>query len=158
MISSALAQSVPGPSEVTPLSTTQASSSLDAPAATSHTKGFDWMGILPMVLIFAVFYFFMIRPQQKKMKQQRELLAQLKVGDHVVTTAGILGVIHRIENEQHLMLEVEDGVRLRILRSSVSEVTPRASSSSSSGTAPTPKKETTAKSPKAKGASSKKNA
>jgi preprotein translocase subunit YajC len=130
----ACAQTVPGPQTVSSAAET-ATPSVPGPAPVHssavhetpapRSQGFDWMGVAPMVLIFVVFYFFMIRPQQKKMKQQRDMLAALKPGDPVVTTGGLLGRVSAMDGEHHLMLEVAKGVEVRVLRSAVSEVTSR---------------------------------
>jgi preprotein translocase subunit YajC len=71
--------------------------------------------------IFAIFYFLMIRPQQKRQKQQRELLANLKKGDTVITGGGLIGRITGL-TDSVLTLEVADRVRVKVLRSAVSSV------------------------------------
>ena len=75
-------------------------------------------GIIMMVAMFAIFYFLLIRPQQKRAKQQRMLVESLKVGDQVVTSGGIHGKIAALE-EQVVTLEITSGVKIRINRSSV---------------------------------------
>jgi preprotein translocase subunit YajC len=70
------------------------------------------------VLVF-IMYFVMIRPQQKQMKEQRAMLASLKKGDEVVTAGGMLGKIHLVE-ERTVTLEVSSGVRIRVLKTSIS--------------------------------------
>ena len=84
--------------------------------------GFSIEAFLPLILIFAVFYFLLIRPQQKKVKQHRELVAGLRRGDRIVTTGGIIGTIAKVVNEHELLVEIADGVRIRLVRSQVSEV------------------------------------
>ena len=71
--------------------------------------------LLPFAAMFAVVYFLMIRPQQKKMKEQQDMLGQLKHGDEVVTTSGILGTITGI-TEKVVTLEIADDVRIKILK------------------------------------------
>lgn len=93
-----------------------------AQAATGGFGGFDFMSILPLVLIFAVFYFFLIRPQQKKAQQQKELLSALRRGDRIITAGGLIGVIHKVVNDQELQVEVAEGVRVRIARPMVATV------------------------------------
>jgi preprotein translocase subunit YajC len=78
-------------------------------------------GLIPLVLMFVIFYFLLIRPQQKKAKQHRELLSNLKRGDSVITTGGIYGRIVEI-NENIIVLEVADKVRIKVARSFVSGV------------------------------------
>ena len=77
--------------------------------------------LFPMIAIFGVFYFLMIRPQQKKMKEQQNMIAALKHGDEVVTTSGILGTIHGIA-EKVVTLEVAKEVRIKILKSQIAQV------------------------------------
>lgn len=72
-----------------------------------------------LVGLVAIMYFVMIRPQQKQMKEHRNLLASLKKGDEVVTAGGILGKIHLVD-ERAVLLEVASGVRIRVLKTSIS--------------------------------------
>ncbi len=90
--------------------------------------------IIFMVALFAIFYFFLIRPQQKQAKAHKEMVANLGRGDSVVTNGGLVGRIHRVE-EEVILLEVGDvevgnrtfrPVRLRVRRTSVIEVTAKA--------------------------------
>ena len=84
--------------------------------------GLDGLGgLLPLVLIFVVFYFLLIRPQQKKAKEHREVLANLRRGDRIVTNGGLLGTITRVPNDTELMVEIADGVKVRVLRGMVAE-------------------------------------
>ena len=80
------------------------------------------MTLLPLVLIFVVFYFLLIRPQQKKVKEHREMLDKLRRGDRVVTNGGIIGKIMKVVNETELDLEIADGVRVRVMRSMISSL------------------------------------
>jgi len=75
--------------------------------------------ILPMALIMVVFYFFMIRPQMRKAKEHKKLVGELKIGDKVVTTAGIHGKITG-ENETTFLIEVEGGTKIRFDKSAIS--------------------------------------
>ncbi|MBF0461344.1 MAG: preprotein translocase subunit YajC [Magnetococcales bacterium] len=92
------------------------------------------VNLLFMVAMFGIFYFFLIRPQQKQAKTHKEMVASLNRGDSVVTGGGLVGRIHRVE-EDVILLEVGDieignkmfrPVRLRVRRTSVTEVTARA--------------------------------
>lgn len=74
--------------------------------------------LFPFVIIFAVFYFLIIRPQAKQRKKHAELLTQLKRGDQVITASGIYGTIDGL-TEKFVTLEVDQGVKLKILRSQV---------------------------------------
>ena len=74
---------------------------------------------VPLVLMFAVFYFLLIRPQQKKQRQQQDMLKSLKVGDRVLTTGGLYGTI--VAGGDHIVkLEIADKVRVDVSRSSIS--------------------------------------
>jgi len=77
--------------------------------------------LLPLVLIFVVFYFLLIRPQQKKAKVHREMLGNLRRGDRIVTNGGLIGTITRVPNETELIVEVADGVKVRVLRGMIAE-------------------------------------
>jgi len=78
--------------------------------------------LLPLVLIFVVFYFLLIRPQQKKQKQHREMLEALRRGDRVVTAGGIIGQITKVNSETELTLEISEGVRVKVARAMISDV------------------------------------
>lgn len=90
--------------------------------ATGGMGGFDIMSILPLGLIFVVFYFFLIRPQQKKAQQQKSLLDSLRRGDKIITSGGIIGVIHKVVNDQELQVEIAEGVRVRMVRAMVTDL------------------------------------
>ncbi len=77
---------------------------------------------LPLILIFVVFYFLLIRPQQKKMKQHREMLTQLRRGDRVVTGGGIIGQITKLLDDNEVQIEIADNVRVRVLRATIADV------------------------------------
>jgi preprotein translocase subunit YajC len=77
---------------------------------------------LPLVLIFVVFYFLLIRPQQRKAKDQKAMLDALRRGDRVVTGGGIIGTVARVENPEEVTVDIADGVRVRVLRSTISNV------------------------------------
>lgn len=76
------------------------------------------VNLAPMLLMFAVFYFLLIRPQQKKAKEHREMLQQLKRGDRIITNGGMLGTITGV-TDRYITLEVAEKIRLRILRSHI---------------------------------------
>ncbi len=79
------------------------------------------VSFLPLVLIFIVFYFFMMRPQMKKQKEQEAFKSTLQKGDMIITIGGIHGKIADMrENQTYLLLEIESGQKMRIERSSVS--------------------------------------
>ncbi len=76
---------------------------------------------MPMVLVFAIFYFLMIRPQQKERKKHQTLLQNLKKGDNVITTAGIHGQVANI-TDNILSLEIADNIRIKMDKSQVATV------------------------------------
>jgi len=78
--------------------------------------------LMLMAAVFVVFYFLLIRPQQKKVKDHKAMVDALKRGDRVVTSGGLIGTIQRIVSEREAVLEVGDGVRVRIMRGMISEV------------------------------------
>ena len=80
--------------------------------------GFDWTIIIFLVLIFAVFYFLMIRPQRKRQKDHQELMQDLKKGDKVITIGGIHGQIESVSDDS-VLLKVESGTTIRVSRASV---------------------------------------
>ncbi len=77
---------------------------------------------VPLILMFAIFYFLLIRPQQKKAKQHKEMLSTLRKGDYVLTGGGIYGRIQDIDGDV-LAIEIADGVRVKVNRSFVSSQT-----------------------------------
>lgn len=94
-----------------------------APAAPAGTGGGAppaFMQFLPMVVIFLIFYFLLIRPQQKKAKLQQDFLKELKRGDMVITNGGIVGTIKAV-SDKLITLEIDNGVCMKVLRSQVLE-------------------------------------
>lgn len=80
------------------------------------------MSILPFLLIFVVMYFLIIRPQRAAMKRRDELLKNIRRGDQVVTGGGIVGKVSKVVDDNELEVEVAEGVKLRVVRSGISEV------------------------------------
>ena len=91
-----------------------------APAATGETPtgGFDYTTLILLGVMVVAFYFLMIRPQQKRSKQQKELMENLKKGDKVITAGGIFGVIDGVD-EETLIIKLESGATMRVLKNSV---------------------------------------
>lgn len=81
--------------------------------------------LLPFVMILGIMYFLIIRPQQKKMKEHRDMIASLRRGDTVVTAGGLIGKIVKLIGEAELQVELADGVRVRVIRSTIAEVRTR---------------------------------
>ena len=82
------------------------------------------MSFLPLILIFVVFYFVLIRPQTKKQKEHQEMVNALEVGNEVVTAGGILGKIQEM-NENYVQLEISQNVTIKIQRQTISSLLPK---------------------------------
>ena len=93
-----------------------------APAAAPF--GSDLMAFLPMIAIFVVFYFLLIRPQQKKAKESRAMLDALQKGDEIVTAGGLLGKISKL-GDQYLTVEIANGTEIMIQRGAVAQLLPK---------------------------------
>ncbi len=100
------------------------STALAADTATSAVAGAapTLGGALPMLLIIIVFYFLIIRPNQKKIRDHEEMTKALRRGDKVVTAGGVIGVISKVEDDNILVLEIAENVKVRVLRGTISEV------------------------------------
>lgn len=109
----------PAPAE-TVAQTVQPTDDAAAAAAPTQTPPNPWMNMLPFVLIFALFYFMMIRPQQRKEKERRKMIDELRAGAKVVFAHGILGTIVEA-NEKTFIIETAEG-RMEVLRGSVEGV------------------------------------
>ena len=81
--------------------------------------------IAPLALIFVVFYFFLIRPQQQKAKNQRSMLDAIRRGDRVVTGGGFIGTVAKVVNNDEVLVDIADNVRVRVVRSTISQVLAR---------------------------------
>ncbi len=93
--------------------------------AQGMTSGLDQSALvqlLPFALIFVVFYFLLIRPQQKKQKDHRATLDALRRGDRVVTGGGILGTVNRVISPEEVEVDIASGVRVRLVRSTIASV------------------------------------
>ena len=77
--------------------------------------------LLPLALIMLIFYFLLIRPQQKRLKEHRNLIAAIRRGDTVVTSGGLIGKVTKVADDE-LQVEVSEGVRLRVVRGTIAEV------------------------------------
>ena len=73
---------------------------------------------IPLILIFVIFYFFLIRPQQKKVKEHKIMVESLKRGDKIITTGGILGTVERIIDNEKVEVNISENVNVEIVRSS----------------------------------------
>tara|TARA_Y100000590_G_scaffold349779_1_gene401414 strand:+ start:267 stop:551 length:285 start_codon:yes stop_codon:yes gene_type:complete len=72
---------------------------------------------IPLILIFVIFYFFLIRPQQKKVKDHKAMVESLKRGDKVVTSGGIVGTIERVIDNEKVEVKISDNVNVEVIRS-----------------------------------------
>jgi len=95
-----------------------------AQAAGAATQGDTLLTFLPMIAIFVVFYFLLIRPQQKKAKEAKAMLDALQKGDEVVTAGGILGRISRI-SDQYVTVEVASNTEVTVQRGAISQLLPK---------------------------------
>src|SRR6266446_3192369 len=96
-----------------------------SPAYAQGTRMMDQSALiqfLPLVLIFVVFYFLLIRPQQTKQKQQRAMLDALRRGDKIVTGGGVLGTVSKVVSPEEVEVDIASGVRVRVLRSTIASV------------------------------------
>ncbi len=95
------------------------------------------ISLLPLVLIFVIFWFLLIRPQQKKMKQHRAMVDSLKRGDKVVTAGGIMGTVTKIISDSETQVEIAENVRIRVVRHTITDVLSKPDPAAAKG-APTP--------------------
>ena len=98
-------------------------SSAFAQSAAGGAGGFSLQGLLPFVLIFIIFYFLLIRPQQKRVKQHKLMVESLKRGNKVLTAGGILGVVTKaLDGSETVSVEIASGVTVELARQMISEV------------------------------------
>tara|TARA_B100001175_G_C19133330_1_gene460002 strand:- start:71 stop:427 length:357 start_codon:yes stop_codon:yes gene_type:complete len=77
---------------------------------------------LPLILIFGVFYLLLIRPQQKKVKQHREMINNLKRGDKIITSGGIIGEITKVYDSKELLIEISDQVEIKLAPGMITDI------------------------------------
>ncbi len=78
---------------------------------------------LPLILIFAIMYFLLIRPQQKKMKQHQAMVEAVRRGDQVVTQGGLIGKVSKVkEGDNEIEVEISEGVKVRVVKSTIAQV------------------------------------
>jgi preprotein translocase subunit YajC len=92
-----------------------------AQAAAGDNSGM-LMSLLPFVLIFVIMYFLILRPQQKRVKQHQEMVKNVRRGDTVVTSGGLVGKVTKVIDDEQIEVELADGVRARQMRQMISEV------------------------------------
>jgi preprotein translocase subunit YajC len=81
-----------------------------------------WMQLLPFVLIFVIMYFLILRPQQKRVKDHAELVKNLRRGDSIVTSGGLVGKVTKVVDDDQVEIEIADGVRIRQMRQMITAV------------------------------------
>ncbi|MEP3640286.1 MAG: preprotein translocase subunit YajC [Paracoccaceae bacterium] len=77
---------------------------------------------IPLILIFGIMYFLLIRPQQKKMKEHQTMVAGLRKGDRVVTQGGLIGKVVKVKEDNEIEVEVAEGVKVRVVQNTISAV------------------------------------
>tara|TARA_B110000438_G_scaffold217291_1_gene209966 strand:+ start:146 stop:430 length:285 start_codon:yes stop_codon:yes gene_type:complete len=82
-------------------------------------SGSGFAQFIPLILIFVIFYFFLIRPQQKKIKEHKLMVGSLKRGDEVITSGGIIGKVERILGEDKIDLMISDNVSVQVVQSTI---------------------------------------
>ncbi|SRR5258705_5211707 len=79
-------------------------------------------GIVPILLMVIIFYFLLFRPQQQRVKEHREMVANIRRGDTVVTSGGIIGKVTKVKDDNEIEVEIADNTRVRVIKGTVSEV------------------------------------
>ncbi len=79
-------------------------------------------GFIPIILIFAIMYFLMIRPQQKKIKEHQAMVAALRRGDQVVTQGGLIGKVTKVKDDNEIEVEIAPDIKVRVIKNTVSQV------------------------------------
>ncbi|MEQ9259056.1 MAG: preprotein translocase subunit YajC [Roseovarius sp.] len=77
---------------------------------------------IPLILIFAIMWFLLIRPQQKKLKEHRAMVEALRRGDQVVTQGGLIGKVSKVKDDDEIEVEIATGVKVRVVKSTITQV------------------------------------
>ena len=77
---------------------------------------------IPLILIFVIFYFFLIRPQQKRVKDHKAMVASLKRGDEIITSGGIIGTIERVMEDDRIEVNIGENVKVQIIKSTITSL------------------------------------
>ena len=77
---------------------------------------------IPLILIFVIFYFFLIRPQQKRVKDHKAMVESLKRGDEIITSGGIIGIIDRVMEDDRIEVTIGENVKVQIIRSTITSL------------------------------------
>jgi preprotein translocase subunit YajC len=78
--------------------------------------------LVPLMLLFGIFYFLLIRPQQQRLKTHQQMVEAVRRGDTVVTAGGLIGKVAKVKDDGELMVEIADNVQVRVLKSTLTEV------------------------------------
>ncbi len=78
--------------------------------------------LVPLILLFGIFYFLLIRPQQQRLKTHQQMVEAVRRGDTVVTAGGLIGKVAKVKDDGELMIEIADNVQVRVLKSTLTEV------------------------------------
>ena len=89
-------------------------------------SGSGFAQFVPLILIFVIFYFFLIRPQQKKVKDHKSMVAALKRGDEVITSGGIVGIIERVHEDDKIDLSISENVTVKVVKSTIQNLLTKA--------------------------------
>ncbi len=95
-----------------------------AQTAAPAQQGMDWIGLMPLVLLFVLLYFLMIRPQMKRAKEHKAMTEALQKGDEVITGGGVLGRITRVGGN-YVTLEVADNVEIQVQKAAIQTLLPK---------------------------------
>ena len=82
-------------------------------------SGSNFAQFIPLILIFVIFYFFLIRPQQKRVKEHKLMTQNLKRGDEVITSGGIIGTVDRVLEDDRIELNISDGVKVQVIKNTI---------------------------------------
>ena len=82
-------------------------------------SGSGFAQFIPLILIFVIFYFFLIRPQQKKIKDHKSMVSSLKRGDEIITSGGIVGTIEKVYDDDKVDLLISDNVTIKVIKSTI---------------------------------------
>jgi preprotein translocase subunit YajC len=91
-------------------------------AQAAGAPGLDMMAYVPLLLIFVILYFFILRPQQKRAKEHQEMVKNVRRGDTLITSGGLVGRVTKVVDDDQVEMEIADGVRVRQVKSMVAEV------------------------------------
>ena len=89
-------------------------------------SGSGFAQFVPLILIFVIFYFFLIRPQQKKVKEHKSMVASLKRGDEVITSGGIVATIERVHEDDKIDLSISENVTVKVVKSTIQNLLTKA--------------------------------